>query len=70
MESLALFKPGRAYLAGTDAVLIDLKAFPQRFQNLQSYMLADSVGWLPAFVFSLRNSTLQIADQEQILPPL
>jgi len=28
MESLALFKPGRAYLTGTDAVLKDLKAFP------------------------------------------
>jgi hypothetical protein len=51
MEGLALFNPGRSYLAGTDAVLKDLKAFPQRFQNLQSYMLAGSVGWLPAFVF-------------------
>jgi hypothetical protein len=34
MEGSELPKPGRAYLAGTNAVLKDLKAFPQRFQKL------------------------------------
>jgi hypothetical protein len=34
MEGSELPKLGRAYFAGTDAVLKDLKAFPQRFQKL------------------------------------